>query len=80
MKQTIKTARYYNSNNVAVAIVAVVNYHDGELFDWAAYIGGSTRTFLEEHCVAKVVKCGCKLTVADAAHYFLRLPIEKYRQ
>jgi hypothetical protein len=74
------TARYYNSMGIGVAIVAVVNYYEGELFDWAAYIGGSKKgAEREEWCTEDVAAHGCKLSRADAMHYFPELDIGRYR-
>jgi len=75
---------YWNSNGVAVAIVAVANYLDGELFDWAAYIGGSTETWNEQDAYSDVAQYGCKLDV-HLAHYLASrsaypLSKETYRQ
>lgn len=74
------TARYFNANGVAVAIVASVNRRgDGSVFDWAAYIGGSTKTMHEHQCVNAVAERGVKLLIGDAIHFFPDLPVEKYR-
>jgi hypothetical protein len=52
---------YWNSNGIATAIVAVVNFFDGKLFDWAAYIGGTEKTWKEEDAYEEVKRHGCKL-------------------
>lgn len=75
----IRTARYSNANYQACAIVAAVNYHDGELFDWAAYIGGCDHRLREREAVAWVAENGDKMSRRDAAHFFPSLPINKYR-
>ena len=74
-----KTARYYNSNGFAVAIVAVINYEGEELFDWAAYIGGTDQTWHEQDAIDWVSDHGDKLPFGDAVHFF-DLPRSKYRQ
>lgn len=80
MENKHHTARYYNSHGVGVAIVATVLYSNGEVFDWAAYIGGSRRgARREEWAVEDVAKSGCKIPRQDAEHYFPNLPIERYR-
>lgn len=52
---------YWNANGMATAIVAIANYYDGELFDWAAYIGATTKTEHQEDAHREVAKYGCKL-------------------
>lgn len=80
MNQKYIVGRYFNANGIGTAIVAVVNYHEGEVFDWAAYIGGSKRgARREEWAVEDVAKSGCKISVRDAKHFFPSLPIERYR-
>lgn len=80
MKEMYITKRYYNSNGIGTAIVAVVNHHDSEVFDWAAYIGGSRRgARREEWATEDVAKSGCKLSRIDAVHFFPDLPKERYR-
>lgn len=75
-----KIARYYNSNGIDTAIVAVVSKHNGNILDWAAYIGGSKRgARREEWAIEDVAKTGCKLTRMDAKHFFPALPIGRYR-
>ncbi len=66
------TARYYNANYYATAIVAAVT----EGIDWAAYIGGADHTVSEEEAVQYVAAKGCKLSEEDARHYFpdIKLP------
>jgi len=78
--KTIQTARYFNSNGVAVAIIAVANYFDECLFDWSTYIGGSTKVEREQDCIEEVANHGCKLSRNDAQYFFPHLPIEKYRE
>ena len=84
MEKKIYSLGYWNSNDVAVAIVAVANYlEDGELFDWAAYIGGTTRTEHEEDALEDVTKWGCKLDRYLASYLARRsaypLPVECFR-
>ena len=74
---------YWNADGIAVAIVAVANYFNGELFDWTAYIGGTTKTEHEKDACEHVAKHGCKLTSSIARFFALRqtlkLDIAKYR-
>jgi len=79
-KETV-TARYYNSDGIGTAIVAVITYtSDGEVFDWAAYIGGSRRgAERQEWAVEDVARTGCKLWKEDGVHFFPHLPPEKWR-
>lgn len=79
MRKTI-AGRYYNSNGVATAIVAVVTYReDGSVLDWAGYIGGTTNTWAEDLAYEVVAERGCKLSIDDACYYFGSLPRERYR-
>lgn len=79
-EQDTKIARYYNSDGIGTAIVAVVSRHDGNILDWAAYIGASARgARREEWAIEDVAKTGCKLARADARHFFPALPIGRYR-
>lgn len=71
MEKKIHPLGYWNSNGVAVAIVAIANYAEGELFDWAAFIGGTTRTWNEEDAYDDVAEYGLKLDV-NAACYFAK--------
>lgn len=61
-----RTARYYNSNGFAVAIVAVIT----EGVDWAAYIGGTDLIQRERDAVEWVAEKGDKLSSEDARYYF----------
>lgn len=65
MKRII-TARYYNSNDYAMAIVAVIT----EPIDWAAYAGGCDVTLPEREAVQFVADYGCKLSNQDARYFF----------
>ena len=65
-EREIRTARYYNVNRYACAIVAVITSG----IDWAAYIGGCDSTLREEEAVKWVAKRGAKLSMEDAKHYF----------
>ena len=65
-KQVIRTARYYNSNYNACAIVAVITTG----IDWAAYMNGCDVYMSEENCVAQVADYGAKLSESDARHFF----------
>lgn len=66
---------YWNANGVGVCIVA----KEGEVADWAAYIGadGGWRT---EECVEWTIRHGCKLSRNQAHRWFPNLPIEAYRE
>lgn len=72
-------ARYENTGSIAIAIVASASYWEGELFDWAAYIGGTTDTWSEEAAIKTALDYGNKLRAEDAQYYFPDLPIERYR-
>ena len=69
------TARYYNANYFATAIVASIT----EGIDWAAYIGGADHTIPEEAAVEYIRDYGCKLSESDARHYFpdIKLPYRR---
>jgi hypothetical protein len=55
-----------------VRAVAAVNYRpDGEIFDWAAYVGTGDQ--------ADVAANGDKLMAEQAATMFRDLPVELYR-
>ncbi len=71
----IITARYYNANYYATAIVASIT----EGIDWAAYIGGADHTLPEEEAVEYVRDRGCKLSEPDARHFFpdIELPYRR---
>jgi hypothetical protein len=64
-KKTI-TARYWNCNYFATAIVAVIT----EGINWAAYIGGADYHLSEEAAVEWVAQTGEKLSKSDAKHFF----------
>jgi len=59
-------ARHYNSNYLAIAIVACIT----EGIDWAAYIGGADHRLTERQAVEYVGDYGCKLSEKDARHFF----------
>ena len=69
------TARYYNCNFYATAIVASVT----EGIDWAAYIGADDG-WEEAQCIAWVAKYGAKLSAQDAKHFFpdIKLPYREW--
>jgi len=60
------TARYYNANYFATAIVASIT----EGIDWAAYIGGADPMLPEDKAVKYVGDYGDKLSAEDAYHFF----------
>ncbi len=74
-----QSAAYHNLAEFAVAIVAVITKIDGEIMDWAAYIGGSLSTQQEQVAIDGAVERGNKLTPREAMFYFPHLPAEKYR-
>lgn len=71
----IITARYYNANYFATAIVASIT----EGIDWSAYIGGASHEASEESAVQFVAERGCKLSESDARHFFkdIKLPYRR---
>ncbi len=77
--QTQQPARYYNANGYAMAVVAVVNHDNEELFDWAAYMNGCSANISEREAWEWVAEYGCKLSRADASHFFPTLDIDHYR-
>ena len=64
----------YTHTLEAVQVVAAMNFHDDDLFDWAAYIGPW------EWGKERIAATGCKLTAEQAVTFFGLLPTEKYRQ
>lgn len=67
--------KYWNTNGVAIAIVAVKGYAD----DWAAYVGADGG-WKESECVEWTKRHGAKLTQAEAAALFPALPVEAWRR
>ena len=67
--------RYWNSDGKGIAVVASIT----EGIDWAAYIGGTDHTVPEEEAVRYVRDYGCKLSEADARHFFpdIKLPYRR---
>ena len=74
-------ARFENLGYFAIAIVAVQNYMDGELMDWAAYMGGSADAKERDVCNA-AAQHGNKLSQEDTRHYFKgkHFPQSKWRR
>jgi len=74
---------YWNTGDVAVAVVAVATYFNDDLFDWAAYIGGTTKTEHEEVAYEETAQYGAKLDVGLASFFVTRrglpLPRDKFR-
>ena len=62
----IHTGRYWNANDYAVAIVAVIT----EEIDWAAYIGGADSRVPVSEAIAFVADYGSKLARQDAEYFF----------
>jgi len=79
VRNSVITARYYNSNGFAVAIVAVITNSPAGAIDWTSYIAGTDRTWQEEQAVDDAVSRGDKLSRDDAHYYFPDLPIKLYR-
>jgi hypothetical protein len=78
LERSVQGLRFENVGEHAVVVVAVVNYDDGDVFDWAAYIGvGSSDN--EMDCYEQVAERGNKLSERDAQYYAPHLPIQKYR-
>lgn len=71
--------RYSNCNGYAAAIVAVVNYYNGKMFDWGLYWGGAPVNARRLDAVNHVAKHGDKMSETDARHFCPNLPIGKYR-
>lgn len=69
------TARYFNAQGWAVAIVASITHG----LDWATYIGATFGSLSEEETVQYVVKFGCKLPEKDARYFFPELKHLLYR-
>lgn len=68
----IKSARYWNINGIAIAVVAVIT----EDIDWVAYIGATTGVEYETDAIDWTIKFGAKLYNADAHYFFpdIKLP------
>lgn len=80
MRRDVRLGQFYNCGLAgAVAIVAVVNYDDDKVRDWAAYIGIGTNKD-DMSCAAQVAVSGCKLSAGDAHNFFPELPMEKWRR
>ena len=72
--------RYGNSSGYAWAIVAVLQFDsDGDLFDWAVYMGGCDQIARDIDAVTWVAEHGNKMSREDAVYFFPSLPIEMYR-
>ena len=66
----IITYRYWNTNGVPVAIVAI----EGAASDIAAYIGGDDNPYArEEETIQRVVSMGAKLTEEEAYRFLPQL-------
>lgn len=74
-EKKIIMGRYWNTNGMAIAIVAVIT----EEVDWAAYIGATTETMHEEEAIEWTRKWGAKLSGNDAHHYFPNIELA-YRE
>ncbi|KKK53690.1 hypothetical protein LCGC14_3092250 [marine sediment metagenome] len=68
---------YWNTGGMAMAIVA----KEGDVADWAAYIGATqSKGQSEEDTVRWVCRKGAKLSRDQAHRWFPKLPIEAYRE
>lgn len=76
----IVVGRYWDTEETAITIIAVVMYAKGRLFDWAAYIGGTPPYCTREKTIEFVSKWGEKLLKEDAQHFFPQLPPDVYRE
>lgn len=76
----IECARYENTNNIGIAIVASITHYQGKICDWAAYIGATTDAENRLAAIDATEKWGNKLILRDAQHYFPDLPKERYRE
>ncbi len=68
--------RFWNQGGKQLAIVAIITQIGGR-GDWAAYIGtDAPDSYREEDTLTAVAKDGCKLSEADARHFFpeIQLP------
>ncbi|OGC94150.1 MAG: hypothetical protein A2W25_12260 [candidate division Zixibacteria bacterium RBG_16_53_22] len=74
----IRSSRFWNCGDRAVVIAASINYLDGYIFDWAAYIGSASPAS-EEYAAEYVVEHGNKLSRDDAAYFFPDMPIVRWR-
>ena len=72
------TKEYAALSQYAIA-VAVVNYEDGQLFDWACYID-AVKGDNHENEMEAVARSGCKQSTKLATLLFPHIPIENYRQ
>jgi len=70
---------YDNNRDFAMAVVAVINFHDGELFNWTAYWGGTDLTQEEEDAVRYIARHGNEMSRDDARHFFTSFPMTHYR-
>ena len=69
------TARYFNAQGWAVAIVASVTHG----IDWGVYIGATWGPMSEKETIEYVDKHGCKMREEDARYYFPELKNVPYR-
>lgn len=75
-----RVAWYTNCNGVCAVIVARLDYFCDVLFEWRAFIGGSTKTEREADAIEDVLRnTGCDLGERLAAAIFPDLPMNKYR-
>ena len=78
-RREVTGVRYSNCNNHTAAIVAVANYHNDTLYNWALYWGGAPCYLVERAAYEHVAEHGDKMSYEDAKHFCPDLPIERYR-
>ena len=62
-----------------IEVVAVITYDDGQIMDWAAYIGITVKDSPTAN-TEDIAKNGAKLYKREAVALCLGLPPEKYRR
>ena len=62
-----------------VLAVAKLNYFNGELMDWASYVGGVPGIDHDQEYL-EVARLGSKSRINEAKAYFPDLDIQKYRE
>ena len=63
-------ARYMNTNGMQVAIIAVVNFHNGQPQDWATYMGATQNAWKQEETIQWTARHGGKLSEEDGRYFF----------
>ena len=62
----IVEARYWNTNGIAIAIIAIIT----EDIDWAAYVGATDMIDYKDDTLQWTAHWGAKLWESDARHFF----------